>query len=132
MDKLKECTKEQKLAILSSLQMISEGSESQSKLNAQEKMIQNILIDFNITQTDWDKYIDSLNPQNFQKTLKSLSIVENEFYLSYIFELLHQNGKPTSREEAVAKNACLNISGISNEKFNQTMDKLKNLGSFFS
>jgi hypothetical protein len=39
MDTLKECSREQKIAILSSLQMISQGSENQSKLDAQEKMI---------------------------------------------------------------------------------------------
>jgi hypothetical protein len=132
MDTLKECSREQKIAILSSLQMISQGSENQSKLDAQEKMIRSILIDFDVSETDWENYIDNLNPQTFQKTLKSLSAVENEFYLTYIFELLNQNGKPTSREETVAKNACLNISGISNEKFDQTMNKLNKLGSFFS
>ncbi len=132
MNALNDCTKEQKLAILSSLEMISQGSESQPKRNAQERMIQNTLNELGLSKPEWSSYIQSLNPQSFQKALKSLSSMENEFYMAYIFELLHQNGNPTYYEETVAKNTCLNVSGISNAKFDQTMEKFKNMGNFFS
>jgi len=131
MNALNESTKEQKLAIVSALDMISQGTENSIKRDYQVKMIQKTLREFGLSQAEWSTYIQALNPESFQKVMMSLSPMENEFYLAYIFELLHQNGSPNHREESVAKNACQNICGISNSQFDKTMQKFQNMGNAF-
>jgi hypothetical protein len=61
--------------------------------------------------------------------MKSLSKMETEFYLAYVFELLFQNGSPSSRDETIAMNVCKNGCGISENIFDTTMEKFVNMGN---
>jgi len=119
--------KEQKLAVISCLEMISSLPSHMINLTkraAQKEMISRTLINnFKLTEESWGQYKKNIEPNKLQTVMSALTQKQKRIFFAYVFELLGIAGIPTQQEIMVAENLCEKVANISNNDFEKLMSE---------
>lgn len=124
----------QKLAVISTLQMISLGTNYNKlthKRMEQIIMLTKTQLSFGITQEEREEYELYLTPSSLQMVMHSLSKIGKEFFLTYVFDLLATGGNPSEIEIGIAINTCKKIVGISDIEFSNSIQKIDSMMNVF-
>ena len=101
-EKLKNFKTEEKYALLSSLKLISNGSEYDFKKESQKKRIQDTMHLLDVGQNAWETYDSNINMRNLKFHFSKMSNYSKECYLDYVMGFLSLEGMPTDNEIATA------------------------------
>lgn len=121
----------QKKAVFVFIKLIVECCEKKHEFE-RGKVLNTLILSYGLNNNEFNIYEENINPDEFQKKLKSLSNFQIDLLMSMSIDVLLCTGPPSENDITLLENCFVKIIGMSEEQVYNSIEKILKLSNLFN